>query len=153
VPLHLANAAPDQNPEPSGRDTQVRKLEGRVLIAEDNAINTLVLQTILEKAGLTVDTAYNGREALDSLARERYDAVFMDISMPEMDGVEATRQIRSGEWSGVSADIPVIAITAHAMQGDREAFLEQGMTAYIGKPFTRDGVLKVLEPILSGDHA
>ncbi len=153
VPLHLANAAPDQNPGPAGRVTQVLKLEGRVLIAEDNAINTLVLQTILEKAGLMVDTAYNGREALDSLARERYDAVFMDISMPEMDGVEATRQIRSGERSGVNADIPVIAITAHAMQGDREAFLKQGMTAYIGKPFTRDGVLKVLEPILAGDHA
>lgn len=148
VPLHLADAAVEPTQDSGGRAPGASRFSGTVLIAEDNAINTLVLQTILEKAGLTVDTAYNGREAIEALRRRRYNAVFMDISMPEMDGIEATRQIRSGEQEGVDAEIPVIAITAHAMQGDREAFLEQGMTAYVGKPFTRDSVLRVLAPIL-----
>ncbi|MCA1944856.1 MAG: response regulator [Desulfovibrio sp.] len=109
----------------------------RVLVVEDEQINRLAVTRFLEKLGCTALAATNGQEALaclDSLAQAPVDAVLMDIQMPEMDGVETTRRIRSGQAGDSHRTVPIIALTAHAMAGDREAFLRAGMDAYLAKP-------------------
>ncbi|MFP4517117.1 MAG: response regulator [Desulfovibrionales bacterium] len=103
-----------------------------ILLVEDNAVNRMVLRRALTAAGHGVEEAENGRQALEKLSGKNFDLVLMDIQMPEMDGIEATRRIRSGECG--SQDVPVIALTAYAMKGDREKFLENGMDGYVTKP-------------------
>jgi len=103
----------------------------RVLLAEDNEINQLVAKELLESMGLAVDIADNGRIALDMIARTEYAAVFMDIQMPEMDGYETTRRLRA---TPLRRQLPIIALTAHGMVGDREKCLEAGMNDHISKP-------------------
>jgi CheY-like chemotaxis protein len=104
----------------------------RILLAEDNAVNQKVALRILDRLGYRADVVGNGLEVLDSLHRQKYDVILMDISMPEMDGIEATRRIRS-EFS--YEDQPFIAaMTAHALEGDRERFMMLGMDGYISKP-------------------
>lgn len=103
----------------------------RILLAEDNEVNQLVARKILEKAGLMVRIANNGREALEMIAAETFDLVLMDIQMPEMDGLEAARQLRADPRYN---DLPIVAMTAHAMSGDRELSLEAGMNDHITKP-------------------
>jgi PAS domain S-box-containing protein len=103
-----------------------------ILIAEDNAVNRLFLRRALVTAGHKVGEAENGRHALKKVKDTPFDLVLMDIQMPEMDGVEATRRIRSGKHG--RSDIPIIALTAYAMKGDREKFLENGMDGYVTKP-------------------
>jgi CheY-like chemotaxis protein len=121
-----------------------RAAAGRILVAEDNAVNVMVVRTILEKAGYSVITVSDGTAVLDQLSRNDFDLVLMDISMPGVDGVAATRRIREGEVPGANRDIPIIAVTAHAMKGDRESFMEAGMTDYLGKPYSRNSVLEVV---------
>jgi CheY-like chemotaxis protein len=105
----------------------------RILLAEDSAVNQKLALRLLERMGLRADVAGDGHEVLDALSRQRYDVVLMDIQMPELDGVEATRQIRERQPSG--EDGPwIIAMTANAMQGDREAYLAAGMDDYVSKP-------------------
>ncbi len=105
----------------------------RVLLAEDNLVNQRVGTRLLEKRGHRVVLAGNGREALLALEKERFDLVFMDIQMPEMDGLEATAAIREKE-KGTEIHQEVIAVTAHAMTGDRERYLAAGMDGYLSKP-------------------
>jgi CheY-like chemotaxis protein len=105
----------------------------RILVAEDNVINQLVAVRLLEKQGHTVALAVNGKEALALLAAGQFDAVFMDVQMPEMDGLEATAAIRAGE-RGTGRHLPIIALTAHALPADRERCLASGMDAYLAKP-------------------
>ncbi len=114
----------------------------RILLAEDNPVNQKLAVLMLTKAGYTVDVTGNGREAIElfTASPESYDLILMDIQMPEMDGFEATRTLRE---QGV--DIPIIAMTAHAMKGDREACLEAGMNDYITKPIKREVVFQILE--------
>jgi two-component system, sensor histidine kinase and response regulator len=100
---------------------------------EDNSTNQLLAVTLLEKAGHSVDTAQNGREALATLACQPFDVVLMDVQMPEMDGFEATQRIREQEQS-TSRHIPIVAMTAHAMKDDRQRCLDAGMDGYISKP-------------------
>jgi PAS domain S-box-containing protein len=104
----------------------------RILLAEDEAINQLAMRTLLERAGHVVALARNGQEVLDLLLAEDFDCILMDVQMPVMSGVEATRKIRA--MSGPKKDIPIIALTAHAMSGDRESFLGAGMDDYLPKP-------------------
>jgi CheY-like chemotaxis protein/HPt (histidine-containing phosphotransfer) domain-containing protein len=117
----------------------------RVLVAEDNATNQLVATKMLEKLGCRCDVAANGREAITALQAIPYDLILMDCQMPEMDGFEATRRIRKGDAGSERASTPVIAMTAWAMQGDREKCLEAGMDDYVPKPVDFPDLRKVLE--------
>jgi len=105
----------------------------KILIAEDNAVNRILATALLEKRGHTVLATENGREAIDTLERETVDMVLMDIQMPVMDGFEAIRAIRKKEQI-TGAHLPIIALTAHAMKGDRERCLEAGADEYVTKP-------------------
>jgi two-component system, sensor histidine kinase and response regulator len=115
----------------------------RVLVAEDNEVNQVVAQTMLAKRGLVVDIASDGAEALAKLAHGTYAAVFMDCQMPNVDGYEATGRIRANERG--DDRLPVIAMTAHAMAGDRERCLAAGMDDYLSKPLRPDALDEVLE--------
>ncbi len=117
-------------------------LEGaHVLLAEDNVINQEVAVGILSAEGIEVDVANNGREAVDMAGRKPYDAVLMDMQMPEMDGYQAARRIREDERL---ANLPIIAMTAHAMEGDREKCLDAGMNDYVTKPIDPKQLFEVL---------
>ncbi len=105
----------------------------RVLLAEDNSVNQLLARRMLEKLGYTVAIASNGREALDALEEQPFDLVFLDVQMPEMNGFDAVRLIRKAEAAS-NSHLPVIALTAHAMAGDRERCLEAGFDGYLSKP-------------------
>ncbi|MDD4731198.1 MAG: ATP-binding protein [Desulfovibrio sp.] len=109
----------------------------RILLAEDDRVSVLAMRRFLHRLGHTPTTAANGREALELLRREQFDAVLMDIRMPLLNGLELTRLIRSGE-AGKNSETHIIALTAHAMQGDREAFLDAGMDDYLAKPVDMD---------------
>ncbi len=115
----------------------------RVLLAEDNEVNRLVAVNVLEALGCTVDVAINGRAAVDALDQQSYRIIFMDLQMPEMDGLEATRVIRRRRQP--DCDIPIVAMTANAMQEDMEKCLAGGMSDYISKPFTIAQVQAILE--------
>lgn len=116
----------------------------RVLLAEDNAVNQLLATRLLEKRGHRVAVAGNGREALAAIDRENFDLVFMDVQMPEMDGLEATRAIREKEEKVAGNHLPVIALTAHAMKGDQERCMEAGMDGYLSKPIRSQELDEVL---------
>jgi signal transduction histidine kinase/CheY-like chemotaxis protein len=116
----------------------------RVLLVEDDAVSRLAAARQLEKACCSVVTAENGQEALEALRREKFDAVFMDIQMPVMDGIEATRAIRAGEAGMDAAAVTVVTVTACAMAGDREKFIEAGMDGYISKPLDACELLRIL---------
>ncbi len=109
----------------------------RILVAEDNRVNQLVVVRMLEKAGHHADLAANGREALEALGRADYDLVLMDCQMPELDGFAASRAIRAEE-SGTGRRVPIVALTANAAQGDRERCLAAGMDDYLAKPITAE---------------
>ncbi len=132
-------AALSVTPHPREPGLSVRP---RVLLVEDNVVNQLVAVRTLEKLGCRVDVAANGSEALTMIGMLPYDIVFMDCQMPEMDGYEATRQIRSRE--GQNGHIPVVAMTANAMAGDRERCLAAGMDDYIPKPVTKAQLIQAL---------
>jgi two-component system, sensor histidine kinase and response regulator len=116
---------------------------GRLLVAEDNPVNQLVIQGMLAKRGYAVDTVATGREALEALDRERHAAVLMDVQMPELDGYETTRRIRAAEDG--DPHVPIIAMTAGALEGDREAALDAGMDDYLAKPLRPEALDAVLE--------
>src|SRR5216110_2394763 len=114
----------------------------RILLAEDNPVNQQVATAMLLKRGHQVDVVSNGREAVDAVTRERYDVVLMDIQMPEMDGFEATARIRALPQG---ATLPIIALTAHALSGERERCLERGMSGYLAKPFKAHDLFAAVE--------
>jgi signal transduction histidine kinase/ActR/RegA family two-component response regulator len=128
----------------SHQTVQGRTKRVRVLLAEDNAVNQKVASRVLEKHGHHVTVASNGREALAALDRAHFDVVLMDVQMPEMDGFETTAVIRDRERISGS-HLPIIAMTAHAMQGDRERCIAAGMDNYISKPLNAPELIELLE--------
>jgi CheY-like chemotaxis protein/HPt (histidine-containing phosphotransfer) domain-containing protein len=126
--------------------------KARILLAEDNITNQQVALGILKKLGLRADAVANGAEALKALETIPYDLVLMDVQMPVMDGIEATHQIRSPEFALASGRrIPIIAMTAHAMQGDRDRCLEAGMDDYVSKPVVPQALAEALEKWLPAE--
>ena len=118
----------------------------RVLVAEDNAVNQRLVKAMLLKAGHDVHIVGNGRDAVRAVARERFDIVLMDIQMPELDGLSATREIRAAE-AGTARHTPIVALTAHAMKGDRETCLAAGADAYITKPVRSTELMETIDKL------
>lgn len=115
-----------------------------VLVVDDNALNCITMKAILEKMGHNADFATDGQKALDQLKVKRYDLIFMDIMMPNVDGIEATEAIRNGECGDEYLNIPIVATTAFANAGDRQRFLDAGMNYYISKPVDPDEMREIL---------
>jgi signal transduction histidine kinase/DNA-binding response OmpR family regulator len=146
--LGIGSAGPEQPARPIvTRHTLLedKKRRVRILVAEDNVVNQKVAVRILEKLGYRAEVAANGREAVTSLEKIPYDLVLMDVQMPEMNGFEATRVIRDPASTVLRHDIPIVAMTAHALKGDRERCLEAGMDDYVSKPVTPVGLTEVLD--------
>lgn len=121
-----------------------KKLQSiKMLLAEDNQINQKIVVKTLGKAGYNIDVVQNGREAVEAVERNKYDIIFMDVQMPIMDGYEATKAIRSKE--GISKHTAIIAMTAHAMEGDRERCIQAGMDDYISKPINWQEMFKLIK--------
>ncbi len=125
--------------------SEARRHGFRILLADDNSTNQQVALRVLEKLGYRAEAVANGQEAVQALSDAPYDLVFMDVQMPVMDGFEATRAIRSGTSGVRNPRVPVIAMTAHAMKGDRERCLEEGMDDYVSKPIVPADLVKALE--------
>ena len=117
----------------------------RILVAEDNITNQQVAVAVLKKLGLRAEVAANGAEAVKALETIPYDLVLMDVQMPEMDGFEATRQIRDPQSHVLDHRVPILAMTAHAMQGDREKCLKAGMDDYVTKPIDVPALIAALD--------
>jgi PAS domain S-box-containing protein len=120
----------------------------RLLLAEDNLVNQKLAVAVLARWGHTIEVAGDGKAALAAVARERFDLILMDVQMPTMDGLRATMEIRASE-KHTGGHIPIIAMTARTMAGDRERCLEAGMDGYVSKPFDLEELFSVLEPILA----
>ena len=138
APVKAAEADQAEQPEA----VQGTKLQ--ILLVEDKPMNRKLATTLLNKKGWSVTEAHNGRQALEMLATSSFDLVLMDIQMPEMDGIEATKHIRNQEKT-TGTRIPIIAMTAHAMQGDREQFMAAGMDGYVSKPINAEELYRVVE--------
>jgi CheY-like chemotaxis protein len=118
----------------------------RVLLAEDNPVNQTLAMRILERLGHKVHVVNNGKEALGRAQVEEFDVILMDVQMPEMDGLEATARIRDKEL-GTGKHVPIIAMTAHAMKGDREKCLSAGMDGYLSKPVRIDELKQAMSEV------
>ena len=124
----------------------VDRLARKILVVEDNQVNQLVLVKYLEQAGYAIDTATNGKEAVNYFANDQYDLILMDCQMPVLDGYEAAKIIRALE--GDQRHTLIIAVTAHAMKGDKELCLNAGMDDYITKPYKRATLLSKIDELL-----
>jgi CheY-like chemotaxis protein len=121
----------------------------RILVVEDEKINAMVIMAMLQNLGHAATLASNGREAIDLLQSGQFDCILMDIQMPELDGIETARIIRDNHRDD-RPRVPIIAVTAHAMKGDRENFLSAGMDDYLTKPVDAGVLAKTLNKVLSG---
>ena len=130
--------------EPAAAGEQQSLAGLRVLIAEDDRVNLLTAVRFLERAGAQASTAGNGHEVLDLLAENDFDCILMDVSMPLLDGFETVRAIRASDWLGDRTRTPVVAMTAHALPGDREKCLAAGMDDYLAKPLDLKELIRVV---------
>jgi len=151
LPLRLPDpAAAGAGPAAADAEPPAGAPAGRplhVLVAEDDAINQLSLRAMLRQLGHTCVTAGDGRQAVEALRREAFDCVLMDIQMPELDGVAATRLIRAMSDPPGRAGVPIIALTAYALPGDREKFLAAGMDGYLSKPLQMEDLARTLDAL------
>lgn len=138
-----------RNPFPSpGKSADspipVRLPELRLLVVDDDFVSRLALERILLTMGHRAEGVEHGEQALRALARDSYDGVLMDVRMVVMDGLEATRRIRAGEAGEANRDLPIIAVTAHSLAGDKERILDQGLNAYLSKPFFVEDLVSIM---------
>jgi CheY-like chemotaxis protein/HPt (histidine-containing phosphotransfer) domain-containing protein len=143
--LHDLSAAALQAASPGPAPLPAMRLRGKVLLAEDGPDNRVLISAILRKAGVEVETAENGRVAVEKALARRFDAILMDMQMPQLDGYQATRQLRQSGYRG-----PIIALTAHAMAEDCQKCLAAGCDEYLTKPVDRAALLSALAQRLSG---
>ncbi len=122
-----------------------KETTGRILLAEDDEVTQFAVRKLLEKVGYTVVPACNGKEALDLLYAEDFDVLVMDVQMPVMSGIEATRLIRTSTDLGPKQNIPIVALTAYAMPDDRKFLLQSGMNDYLAKPVSLSRLVEVLQ--------
>jgi CheY-like chemotaxis protein len=153
IPLVMVESIPEQNTQPPA--TPATKKEDpkplHILLAEDNPVNQKLAVRLIEKRGHSVVAVSNGRDAVERIGSEYFDLVLMDISMPEMDGLEATTLIRSKYSS--ERRIPIIAMTGHALIGDREMCLRAGMDGYVSKPITPDDLFAAIAEVLAKHYS
>jgi CheY-like chemotaxis protein len=134
--------------DPSGVQTLEPLAPIKVLLAEDNPVNQKMARLTLEKKGHIVTIAENGRQAIEKSGTEEFDIILMDVQMPEVDGLEATRAIRARE-KGSGKRIPIVAMTAHAVKGDEEMCLDAGMDGYVSKPISRSQLFETIRKVIS----
>ena len=148
VPLDppVGEPAPDCQTGPHSGNRLAELGNLRILVAEDNPINRLFVEIRLKEAGHLVVLKEDGSEAVEALRKEEFDVILMDVQMPIMDGIEATRKIR--ELSGARSKTPIIALTAFAMKGDAERFFEEGMNGYVTKPIEFDELADEIARVL-----
>ncbi len=146
VPFGKAILEEKVAPRRSGaaKDAPLPEARGRILVAEDHPVNLMYIEKFLTRKGFQVRVVSDGTEVLPALREERFDLVLMDIAMPGMDGMSATQAVRGAEGLQTPSEVPIIAMTAHAMKGDREQFLAAGMDDYIGKPINSDNLLSLI---------
>jgi CheY-like chemotaxis protein len=146
---HLPSNPVPEHPHAISDPSTNSLLERHILLVEDNLVNIKVAQVMLTKLGMSFDIAMDGHEAVALLAKNRYDLVLMDCQLPGMDGYEATRQFRQMEQAQHTPRTPVIALTANAMQGDRETCLQAGMDDYTTKPISMASLRQTLQQWLT----
>jgi signal transduction histidine kinase/DNA-binding response OmpR family regulator len=149
--LGIGEPSPDESTSSSGPGIRKAAHSLRLLVVEDSLVNQRLVLRLLEKRGHTVRLAANGKEALAALEKESFDAVLMDSEMPNMDGVTATAHIRESE-KATGKRLPIVAMTAHAMKGDRERFLAAGMDGYISKPIEPAMLFQTVESLASSQN-
>ncbi|MGH9661158.1 MAG: ATP-binding response regulator, partial [Bryobacteraceae bacterium] len=149
--LVVRASAPTDTASLTRLSASVSQISARILVAEDNPINQRLIRRILERRGHTVTLAANGNEALEALASQAVDLVLMDVQMPEMDGLEATRTIR-GRESAVGRHMPILGLSAHALDSQRDKCLAAGMDAYLTKPVQPQELFAAIETILVLDR-
>jgi len=152
LPLQVEELAPESDTTQHALPRQPRGRALRVLLVDDVKTNLFLATRILERAGHSVLTAGDGREAVQAVQREHFDVVLMDVQMPVMDGIEATRAIR--EWERHRAwRVPIMALTARAMENEREEILSQGFDAYLPKPIVVSSLMQELERCVGAKQA
>ncbi len=130
-------------------EKEPKQFSGEILVAEDNPVNQQIIDLLLEELGFDVSLVENGQQAVDLASKRNFDLIFMDCQMPVMDGITATKEIRSKQIMNKNGyEIPIIALTANAMEGDRENCLAAGMTHYLSKPYNRSELVNILEEAL-----
>ena len=151
--------AHEEAPRPAATQAKPRMDAGmaerhplRILLAEDNVVNQKLAMRLLSQMGYRADLASNGIEAIECVARQPYDVVLMDVQMPEMDGLEASRRIVA-RWPAASERPRIVAMTANAMQGDREECLAAGTDDYVTKPIRVDALIEALHNVASRKDA
>jgi PAS domain S-box-containing protein len=150
-PARMVAAEPGPNQAAAGSSGGLR-----ILLVEDHPVNRLLARKLLEKLGHTCIEAHDGRQALDAYKRELFDLIFMDVQMPDMSGFDVTQRIRNARQPGRNPHIPIVAMTAHAMKGDRERCLEAGMNDYVSKPLKVEDLAAAIERVAgpaSAGHA
>ena len=150
VRLPFRYRQPDDANGPTLNDKPMQMLSGRVLLVEDNIVNQAVTKGMLQRLGVSVDTASDGEQALHLQTQQAYDLILMDCQMPNMDGFETTRRLRRQELE-LPRRTPVVALTANAMEGDRERCLAAGMDDYLAKPITREALAHCLRRWLNSN--
>jgi signal transduction histidine kinase/ligand-binding sensor domain-containing protein/CheY-like chemotaxis protein len=155
VPLQKSDAPLEAGPADAGKAVLPAQPDRplRILLAEDNIVNQRLVHRVLERMGHRVVVVQNGREAVEAATREPFDAILMDVQMPEMDGFEATGQIRNMERSSQRARTPIVALTAHAMSGDRDQCLRAGMDHYLSKPIQLETLAELLHRVAGETRA